>query len=389
MLYFLVIPVSGQWVQLADFQTASVRSFAVSDSKLFAFIEFQGIYVSTDNGTTWVSRNSGLSVSNITKIILLGDTLFAFGAGALCKMNVNDTSWINVITPDGTRSFIAEGSTYLFSSPSPDIYRSTDYGFTWNQVTLPGSPIVQGLGKNGTTFFAGSGSGIRRSTDDGEKWEWVYTSQVLVNTFYSHSSGLFANPFVAQVIRSTDNGSNWVTVNNGLSAANVITSFSSSGTTIFAGSTDNGVYATTDPSNGWVDINTGLTPSTVFALEAADDNLFAGTYQAGIWKRPLSEIVSVEQNNTGSLLNSFELFQNYPNPFNPETTIEFSLLQSEFVRLTITNILGEEIETLVSEELSAGNNKTKWNAVNYPSGVYIAHLRAGSFSQSRKIVLQK
>jgi parallel beta-helix repeat protein len=84
---------------------------------------------------------------------------------------------------------------------------------------------------------------------------------------------------------------------------------------------------------------------------------------------------------------SFVLCQNYPNPFNPSTMIQFSLPQAEFVTLKVFNMLGQEITTLVSKDLSAGTYKTEWNAQALPSGIYFYRLQTGTFCQTRKLVL--
>ncbi len=73
----------------------------------------------------------------------------------------------------------------------------------------------------------------------------------------------------------------------------------------------------------------------------------------------------------------FSLEQNYPNPFNPSTTINFSIPEQSYVTLKIYNMLGEEITTLISGTLTAGNYNEIWNAGNLPSGIYIYQLRAG------------
>lgn len=84
---------------------------------------------------------------------------------------------------------------------------------------------------------------------------------------------------------------------------------------------------------------------------------------------------------------AFRLHQNYPNPFNPSTMIQFSLPRSEFVMLRVLDILGEQITTLVSENLSAGTHHVEWNAHSMPSGVYFYRLQAGAISQTKKLVL--
>ena len=83
----------------------------------------------------------------------------------------------------------------------------------------------------------------------------------------------------------------------------------------------------------------------------------------------------------------FMLFQNYPNPFNPATTIRFTLPKSAFVRLSIFNILGEEITTLVDREVSGGTHSLVWEARGNASGVYFCKIRAGSLVQTRKLML--
>lgn len=85
----------------------------------------------------------------------------------------------------------------------------------------------------------------------------------------------------------------------------------------------------------------------------------------------------------------FELLSNYPNPFNPSTKIRYSLPQSSNVTLTVFDILGNEIETLVNEDKSAGTYEVNWNATGLPSGVYFYRIRAGSFNDTKKMILIK
>jgi len=85
----------------------------------------------------------------------------------------------------------------------------------------------------------------------------------------------------------------------------------------------------------------------------------------------------------------FELIQNYPNPFNPTTTISYDLPEAANVKLTIFNILGQEIATLVDGFKEAGNYSVNFDADNLDSGLYIYKLQAGSQVQTKKMTLIK
>jgi hypothetical protein len=85
----------------------------------------------------------------------------------------------------------------------------------------------------------------------------------------------------------------------------------------------------------------------------------------------------------------FAVYQNYPNPFNPSTTLKYSITDQSKVILKVYDILGKEIETLINEEKPTGTYELNWNAANLPSGVYFYQLKAGSFVETKKMILMK
>jgi beta-glucosidase len=86
---------------------------------------------------------------------------------------------------------------------------------------------------------------------------------------------------------------------------------------------------------------------------------------------------------------TYQLKQNYPNPFNAVTYFEFRLPEKEDISLRIYNIYGQEIETLVNEELVAGEYRYQWNADKYPSGIYFYRLETRKFTSHGKMILLK
>ena len=88
--------------------------------------------------------------------------------------------------------------------------------------------------------------------------------------------------------------------------------------------------------------------------------------------------------------NYFTLEQNYPNPFNPGTTIKFSIPHSTFVTIKVYNALGEEVNTLISDEkFPAGNYSYNWYPKGLTSGIYFYKIDAGNFSAVKKGLLLK
>jgi hypothetical protein len=86
---------------------------------------------------------------------------------------------------------------------------------------------------------------------------------------------------------------------------------------------------------------------------------------------------------------SFDLAQNFPNPFNPSTTIAFELAQPSTATLTVFNLLGETVATLVNEPLAAGRHQVTFDAGRLASGVYMYRLEAGEYNALRKMILVK
>lgn len=98
-------------------------------------------------------------------------------------------------------------------------------------------------------------------------------------------------------------------------------------------------------------------------------------------------ILGVKQNNQSP--STYQLSQNYPNPFNPTTTIGYSLMKAGRVTLTVYNVLGQKVATLVDGMQSAGSHIVNFNASRFASGVYFYRINSGSFQSVKKMMLIK
>ena len=121
---------------------------------------------------------------------------------------------------------------------------------------------------------------------------------------------------------------------------------------------------------------------TVDNIKLMDTNKRLNTLEQLVLEKPIA------------LPTEFNLAQNYPNPFNPETTIKYALPKSVDVEITIYNILGQKVKTLLNEPQKAGFKKAEWDGTNdyglkVGSGVYICRLRAGDFVDQMKMVFLK
>ena len=95
------------------------------------------------------------------------------------------------------------------------------------------------------------------------------------------------------------------------------------------------------------------------------------------------------EDDGSNIIKSFSLEQNYPNPFNPTTTIKFSTPISEKVKLSVYNVLGQEVKVLVNKRYNSGNHTVEFKAADLASGVYIYRLKAGDFTSYKKMILMK
>jgi hypothetical protein len=135
--------------------------------------------------------------------------------------------------------------------------------------------------------------------------------------------------------------------------------------------------------------STNSNPFTLTAPGPGEYRVNAGHKSPLVWD---SSMVTISLTNVGeneSNPNKFELYNNYPNPFNPSTTIRYSIPEASFTSIKIYDALGNQVSSLVNETKTAGTYEVMFNATNLSSGIYYYELQAGSFTQTKKMILTK
>jgi photosystem II stability/assembly factor-like uncharacterized protein len=367
----------AQWVQVGP-PGLTVYSLAASGSDVFAGTYLFGLYRSQDDGQTWT--RTSLQSETITSIITIGPSVFAgtYGSG-LYRSTDNGETWTQTGLSNPTVRALAVSGSNIFAGTSGGVYHSIDNGQTWTQTSLSLRPIFS-IAVRGSYVAAGTDSGVYVSADNGQSWSQSALKNTWIQSIAVTSTTILAGTWEEDLYLSSDNGGTWSTV-----ALYDIPALMVSGSEVFAGV--NGVYLSRDNGQTWTRVSQGLGYYSVLSLAISADYVYAGLVMGNsIWRRPIEELVtSVHLSNEAP--GEFRLEQNYPNPFNPSTTISFQLPTQSHVALTVFDVLGREIATLVNETKESGSYEVTWDAAGVASGVYYYLLKSGGHVATKKLVL--
>jgi hypothetical protein len=234
---------------------------------------------------------------------------------------------------------------------------------------------VQSILSLGTDLFAATyQGGVVRSTDRGASWTTANGGLPAVGALRlsTGSSRLFAALANGELYESTDQGGSWTNAQHPYSGS--IHAILPVGQDLFTGTSYGEVFRRPIGGGAWMFVADGLLCTEVTALAVSGSFLLAGTAGSAVWRRPLSEIVTGADGVT-SLPVSATLDQNFPNPFNPATTIGYRLPRAGEVTLTVYDLHGRAVATLVDGIEPPGWKHVTWDASGKSSGVYFYRFR--------------
>ena len=393
--FFLSRSITAQWVRTNEPFGGLVSSFATDGTNLFAGTS-GGVFLSTNNGESWKVVNAGLPKypynDDVFAIAISGINLFAgiYGNGVFLSTD-NGKNWTGTgtgSTGSYVQAFGVNGSNLFVSTTDSGVFRTSDNGTSWKAVNtgLPGL-WVMAFAVSDTNLFAGTwGGGVYLSTNNGVNWKGVNNGLGgIVFSLAVNGTNLFAG-IDGGVVLSTDNGANWIAAGSDWAGIQV-RSFAFSGTNLFAGTESAEVFLSTNNGTNWQAVSTGLPNNAVRSLAVSGTNLFAGTGSSGIWKRPLSEMISA--NAVEDLPKTKSSIESFPNPFSQSTSIKFSSDKPGFTQVSIHKLLGTEVARLFMGELDAGEHSLTWDARGMPQGMYICIIRASGRTEELPVMLVK
>ncbi len=397
------------WIQTSvNIRMDTCLCLAVNGTNIFAGTYGGGVFLSTDNGMSWTGVSTGLTDSLVNTLAVSpngagGANIFAGteGGGVFLSTN-NGTNWTAVnsgLTSSLIRALFVSGTNLYAGTEDDGAFLSTDNGTSWTAVDSGLTVnLVDAFAVNGTNLYAGTDGGAFLSTHNGTSWTDVSSGLTNLNVYAFAFSGasLYAGTHGGGTFLSTNDGTSWTNLTYDFNGNNPnVYAFAVSGTNLPAGqaslfaATYGGVFLSTNNGTSWTAVSSGLSDASVNALALSGTNLFVGTEGSGVWKRPLSQMVtSVNQAPTG-LPEKFALYQNYPNPFNPTTEISYQLSAVSNVTLKIHDILGREVTALVNEKQEPGSYSMTFDGSRLASGLYFYRLVAGNYSATKRLVLMK
>lgn len=340
----------------------TVHSIHFADSlkgwaALYTFTPSRAGYIvsTTDGGANWYYQYyiDGYTLHNV----YFYDQNFGWAVGSngifLRTLNGGATWEADFVSPEWSWSlcFINPNVGWVGDGFSGYVRKTTDGGFTWQYNSVPTFSAMYDIDfvNENVGWAVGEYGHIIKTVDGGELWSMQninYTPELNDVEFQNENNGWVVG-LGGIILNTTNGGDTWIE----------------------------------QRTFNYKDLFAVCFPDSINGWAVGDSGTIFHTINGGV--------TFIEEEQIVNLPTEFLLLQNHPNPFNNSSVINYSIPKTSQVTLKIFSTLGEEIETLVNEEKPSGTYDITFNDANLPSGVYFYRLQAGSYVETKKMILMK
>ncbi len=419
----------------------SVRNLLIQDNIIFIGT-LSGILKSTDNGENWIYANSGINSLSLNSIIKYNDLIISttFNNGLFSSID-NGKNWNDFNYPKEAKTltqFLPFDNKFYCSSYE-GIFVSNDGGNTWLEKNngLPNKYILDIFNYEDKLFCTLIDNGVYTSNDGGEYWTKFHNdlSNYSIFSYYFENDNIYFGTNSLGIIYSSDKGKTWQISNKGFSSLNlVVRKIENINNKIFAATSiglynkgigddawqivhsnfenksvtdivlidstiiisyENLVMISKDYGRNWFDISQGLNENYISHLVKIDSNIFALTYNAGLFKISESEIDSLLSTFKTETQNYLYAYPPYPLPATKEVRSLINWDTSTDIEndeMTVYNIYGIKVagkEKLRIDKLTNYSGNLVWDCSDVLSGIYIIYITHGSESRAIKVIVVK
>jgi len=397
-------------------QTAGIISdISFKDGKTALLTGENGLIMKSINGgVNWVDISG-----NLTNVLHTGkmtsyiadntekDIILTAGSnGVIMRSTDEGNSWdikTEYSMEDLHDILIYDQNNYYICGNNGTLIKSTDQGITWGQVQLNTSPDLNSLismppasSRVINIIAVGQNGACMASTNMVDWFTITLPVQEDVLSITSYENTVICGTETGKILRSTNRGNSWSVISSGVTTELYQIEFIDQSTLV--GTTSQGkVVRSTDSGVSWNVISTPVTHylnamafgSSVFGIAGGTTDSLLYTTNGGLnWSLPVVQLAVNYplQKAPGGL-------KNYPNPFNPVTKIIYNLQDPGNVNLTVYDMTGKVVKTLVNSNQAAGSFSVSFEASGLASGIYFYVLRfndgSTSYSETNRMILTK
>lgn len=405
-LNFFFTSANAQWIQQFAPTTSNLLDVKFLNKQTGWTCGYYGTILKTTNGgNNWYSQNSNIYGKSLQCLnIIDSNILYSVGGfETIIKTTNGGQNWL-IIKDDQVGSghsyyssyFINQNTGWICGSGSI-IFKTTNGGNSFDSSAIPVGYLYDIFFRNSNEgLVCGEAATMFRTTNGGLNWNQIIVpvgtqaSNFLEFSFINNNTGFIVGFGNNKLYKTTNFGLSWDSVSRAQSYDNSYTLFFVNELTGWIAGSAGFLRKTTNGGLNWWQENVLQFGNGGFGdLYFYNDTIgwAVGTLGKILYTESGGQMLSIN-NNTNKISNKFILYQNYPNPFNSETKIEFEIIENNFYKLIIYDLLGRKVEEILNRKLEKGNYNISYIA-NLCSGIYFYTLESDKVNFKRKFVIIK